>query len=303
MFRAIDSVIAQTLPVDEIIVVDDGSTDGTMEAIRSHYGSRVNAIRQENSGVSAARSRAVSEARSDWVAFLDSDDIWLPTKLERQFDALSKLGGEFGACITNCDYFGDAEHSLTVFEEGGLKTDSAFGQLNNPIKYILGTYAAIYVQSLVVLRSLIKEVGGFDTALSLAEDRDLIFRLAFKTKFCFVSTPLVGIDRTPAVSRLTGLLEHKSDQSYGWLELVREKWLAHPNLVDRDTRQALRQELIALYYSGAVERLRDLRLAAAMQKIHKIKCMGQSYPEIGFKLLSRAAKKLSHNRSSSPSNN
>lgn len=303
MFRAIDSVIAQTLPVDEIIVVDDGSTDGTMEAIRSHYGSRVNAIRQENSGVSAARSRAVSEARSDWVAFLDSDDVWLPTKLERQFEALSTLGGEFGACITNCDYFGDVEHSLTVFEEGGLKTDSVFGQLNNPIKYILGTYAAIYVQSLVVLRSLIKEVGGFDSALSLAEDRDLIFRLAFKTKFCFVSTPLVGIDRTPAVSRLTGLLEHKSDQSYGWLELVREKWLAHPKLVDRDTRQTLRQELIALYYSGAVERLRDLRLAAAMQKINKIRCMGPSYPEIGFKLLSRAAKKLSRNRSSSPSNN
>lgn len=279
--------------MDEVIVVDDGSTDGTVEAIRGHYGSHVIVVRQENRGVSAARTRAVSEARGEWVAFLDSDDVWLPTKLECQFDALSALGPDFGACITNCSYFGDPEHSLSVFEEGELKTNSPFGHLINPIKHILGTYTGIYVQSLLVRRSLLVEVKGFDSRLNLAEDRDLIFRLAFRTKFCFVSEPLVGIDRTPSESRLTGLLVQKNDQTYAWLELVREKWLAQPELVDQDTRETIQQELIALYYSGATERLGKLRLAAAMRKLYKIRSMGQSYPEIGLTLLSRAARKLS----------
>src|ERR1051326_9104660 len=79
--RSIDSVLAQTRPADELIVVDDGSTDRTGEIVQS-YGSRVRYIRQNNSGVSTARNRAAKEAKSEWIAFLDHDDEWLPQKLE-----------------------------------------------------------------------------------------------------------------------------------------------------------------------------------------------------------------------------
>lgn len=293
VFRAIESVLAQTVPVDEIIVVDDGSTDGTAEAIRSRYGSRVGVFRQGNGGVPVARRRTVEEAQGEWVAFLDSDDVWHPTKLERQFDALTTLGNDFGACFTNCSYFGDPDLRLTTFEEAGLKTNMAVGHLADPIRYIVGNPLGIYVQSLMVLRSLLTEVGGFDDALGISEDRDLIFRLAFRTKFCFVSAPLVRIDRTPCLSRLTGLLAHKDDQTYTWLERPFKKWLAWPELVDRETRQMIREELVALYYGGAAERLHELRLASALEKIKEIRRLGHSYPEIVLTLLSRVARKLS----------
>ncbi|MFZ9033203.1 MAG: glycosyltransferase family 2 protein, partial [Anaerohalosphaeraceae bacterium] len=83
--RSINSVLNQTCPVDEIIVVDDGSTDSTAEVIKS-YGGKVRYIHQQNAGVSAARNTGIQAATCEWVAFLDADDEWLPEKIERQVE-------------------------------------------------------------------------------------------------------------------------------------------------------------------------------------------------------------------------
>ena len=87
--RALASIHAQTSPPAEVIVVDDGSTDGTERLMQSEFPG-VWYLRQENRGVAAARNHGIREARGEWLAFLDSDDEWLPQKLERQLDALAK---------------------------------------------------------------------------------------------------------------------------------------------------------------------------------------------------------------------
>lgn len=87
--RSIESVLGQTRPVDELIVVDDGSKDATAEIVRS-YGSRVRLLTQANAGVAAARNHGAREARSEWIALLDHDDEWLPRKIEIQMAALER---------------------------------------------------------------------------------------------------------------------------------------------------------------------------------------------------------------------
>ena len=90
--RAIASVLNQTLQPTEIIMVDDGSTDGTADWIQETY-PRINPIRQSNKGVSAARNIGIKSAKCDWIALLDSDDEWLPDKLERQVEAFNQNPG------------------------------------------------------------------------------------------------------------------------------------------------------------------------------------------------------------------
>lgn len=293
VFRAIDSVLAQTLPADEIIVVDDGSTDFTTEAILEHYGSKISVVRQENKGAAAARARAVERAKGEWVAFLDSDDTWLPEKLERQFKALTELGNEFGVCFTNCAPVGDTNPKHSAFARAGLRSPVEFGPLENPIEYFLVKSPAIYLPSLLVLRSLIEGRNGFDEAMVVEEDTDLIFRLTFRTRFCFVSVPLVTIDRT--ASRSVGLIElyaQRDERVFESSQHKFKKWLALPDLVDPGIRRRFEDHLRTQKYDWTIARLYRLKLLGALQKIKEIRAMGDSYATIFFTLLSRAAGKI-----------
>jgi glycosyltransferase involved in cell wall biosynthesis len=294
VLRAIQSVLAQTLPVDEIIVVDDGSTDGTAEAIRAHYGQAVRVVGQENAGVSAARNRAIREARGNWLAFLDSDDEWLPSKIQRQIEALETLGNEVGLCFTDCTFESGTEKLSSAFEGAGFVSPHPFGIFENPAEGLVGSGSPLRMQSTLVLKSLLDEINGFDERLMLNEDYDAFFRLSFKTKFCFVSEPLVRVDRNPdRAGGLCQLFESRDNRKYDDLRRIFNKWLSMPEIDGSDYEDSIRDKLRLLCYESAENSIRGFRVRAVLRELACLRALREGYTSIVFNLISRKVRKLS----------
>lgn len=292
VLRAVDSVLAQTMPVREIIVVDDGSTDGTAEAIRSRYGSCVEVFRQENAGVSAARNRGIREARGEWIALLDSDDVWLPTKIERQVEALTDLGSEFGLCFTDNLYGGNPDMKLSAFQETCFEAVARFGPLEEETTQLLAGREPFFTSSLLIRHSLLEELDGFDEALVLGEDADMVFRLSFRTRFCFVSEPLVEVDRTPSRAGLCDLYATRDDRTYASFERRYTKWLAMPEVVGTQYERPVRQMLRKFCYDSAEAKIHQLRVRPALREIRRLRAMGESYTSILATLLAHKIAKV-----------
>jgi len=289
--NAIESVLAQTYMDYELIVVDDGSTDDTWDRLQP-YSKHIRYFRQNNRGASAALNKGIELATGQWVSILASDDVWLPTKLEKQISAVKALGGTVGACFTDCTHIGNPSSTLSAFQQAGLESQLEFGVLDDPIKSIMGRYTPIWVQSLLVLRSLLQDINGFDETMTTQEDTDLLFRLAFKTKFCFVATPLVKIDSTPSRPRLRDLNAGRNDPVYARLEYRYKKWLGLQELGDSRTREAIRDQLCVVYYSWAIACFYRLQFSSAIAKISETRRLGESYPKICLTFLLRAFQKV-----------
>jgi len=177
----IQSVLNQSVDVLEIIVVDDGSSDFTLEKVRQ-FGPNVKLIEQPNSGPAAARNRGVGEASGTYVAFLDSDDIWLPNKLELQIQSLKK-DSRCGWIYTDVCFLGGINDG---------KKDSYFTKkYEGDIlpKIVQGNF--IGTSSVVMTKALFNEAGGFDTSLRYVEDWEFWARVASISPVCFVDEPLV----------------------------------------------------------------------------------------------------------------
>jgi glycosyltransferase involved in cell wall biosynthesis len=296
VLRAIDSVIAQTRPVSEIVIVDDGSTDGTAEAIRSRFGSRVSVLVQENAGVSAARNRGVREAKGEWIAFLDSDDIWFPTKIERQVEVLTTLGGEFGLCFTDNLFAGNPKMTASVFQEAGFEGMPRLGELEEPTACFLGGKEPFFTSSLLVRHSLLEDLGGFDETLIVGEDADIVFRLSFRTRFCFAGQPLVEVDRTPSRIGLCNLYTTRDDRKYDSFERRYVKWLAMPEVAGTDYEGPIREMLREFRYDSAEAKIHQFRIGPALAEIGRLRGMENSYISVFAALLRRKLAKTRRSR-------
>jgi len=185
---AIESALAQTRPAAEVIVVDDGSTDGTADLLAARFGGRIRCITQPNQGVAAARNTGIREARSALVAFLDSDDIWLPEKLERQVPAMA----DETVVLSATNWAWSDAPARGKHGEIGLATDKPVLIEDEPLRRLCAPRGhGINIQTCICRRAVLQRLGGFDTGLRISEDMELIFRLADEGRFAILSDILL----------------------------------------------------------------------------------------------------------------
>jgi len=178
--RAIDSVLKQSLNPYEIIVVDDGSDDGTSEMIQNKYKS-IKLIQQQNNGVSAARNKGIEHAKGDWIGLLDSDDEWTEKKLENQADRLIKTP-EYDFCHTNEIWI---RNGVRVNQR---KKHKKYGG------YIFGKcldICRISPSSVLFRKNILDHIGWFDSQLPVCEDYDLWLRITSEYRILFIDEPLI----------------------------------------------------------------------------------------------------------------
>ncbi len=178
--EAIDSVLAQDYRDFELIVVDDGSTDNTPEVLDAYRGT-IKVFRQENKGVSAARNRGIAEASGRFIAFLDSDDLWLPQKLSRQVEFFNTTPDAL-ICQTE-----------EVWIRSGVRVNPK-KRHQKPSGMIFEPSLALCLVSpsaVMIRRSLLEIVGNFDETLPACEDYDLWLRISCRFPVYRIDTPLI----------------------------------------------------------------------------------------------------------------
>ena len=178
--RALDSVLGQTHQPHEVWVVDDGSTDGTAQMLAADYPD-VRVIMQENRGVSAARNAGISACSGQWIALLDSDDSWLPTKLERQLDAIS-ANPDLRLC-----------HTDEIWIRNGVRINPKHKHQKRGgwiFEHCL-PLCCISPSSVLIHREVFEAIGLFDEELVACEDYDYWLRFCSRQPVLYVDELLL----------------------------------------------------------------------------------------------------------------
>ncbi len=274
----LDGVFAQTFPDLEVIVVDDGSTDGTAEAL-SPWRERIRYLRQPNAGVAAARNAGLRASSGPLVAFLDADDLWAERKLELQIAALA---AEPAAGLV-CSDFSIAHADGTLLESwfrerGGFETGRVFSALVRR--------CFIFTSTVVMRRSLLDALGGFDESVGWGDDYNMWLRAALRSRIQVVPEVLCTKRERPGnerpyeemaaytIAALQGLVPHAP-------EMTRDEW------------RILRSEVGRLEYSLGKHLLSRERSQEARPRLRAALGMGHSRVSaaalIGLSLLPEAA--------------
>ncbi len=260
--KAIESVFAQTCTDYEIIVVDDGSTDDTQEVLQAYAG-RVQILRQANGGPSAARNAGIRAARGRWVAFLDSDDEWLPEKLAAQMADVADHP-EAVAHFTNATFVLSNGQTVGLFDVRRFRARGTPHRVfERPLIRVIADEIVV-LPTFLVRRDVLLDAGLFDTGLSIAEDRDLLMRVALAGPWGYRTEPLVRCIRRPDDTfSLTRRFRVEEDHLRQARLYVLEKMRAEPGLTAPEKR-CLDQDLSHwLFLLGLQQRRAGNRAAAA----------------------------------------
>ena len=254
--RAVDSILSQTLPPHSVIIVDDGSTDGTEKLIKKNY-PEIKYLKQDNLGVSAARNAGITATSCEWLAFLDSDDEWLPEKLARQIEVLN-LAPAMKIC-----------HSDEIWIRNGKRV--------NPLKKHSKSGGWMFKKALpiccispssaMIHRSVFDNVGLFEESLPACEDYDLWLRITSSYPVLYISEKLVVKH---------GGHQNQLSEKYWGMDRFRiqalENIILSGNLSDEnlnDAKQML-QEKTKIFSNGARKRGRTAEAEKCEQRMEAI---------------------------------
>lgn len=207
--RSLSSVLSQTYQEFEVIVVDDGSRDQTAAIVESFSDPRIQLIQQPNKGVSAARNRGVEVARGGWVAFIDSDDEWEPTFLERVVDARHQFPNAV-AVFTN---FRDSVTGKPMIPD----VSGPPRLLTSYFSFVLENGQGMWSSCVLIHRDVLIKVGGFPVGITHGEDVDTWARLAW-------TGPIVYVPEVLAI--------YHTETEGSAMKIPIEKWWSYPPVVE-----------------------------------------------------------------------
>jgi glycosyltransferase involved in cell wall biosynthesis len=206
---AVESALQQSYPNTEVIVVDDGSTDDSLEVLQ-RYGDRVRIVTQTNGGVSRARNEGIRQSRGELVAFLDADDLWHREKLAKQVPLFASAS--VGLVYCSVEYIDEQGRSL------GTNTKGLRGRVLREIALLRDTVVLAGGSTAIVRRSSVDRAGLFDPELSTAADWDMWRRIACHDEIDVVREPLMKYRlRAGSMHRNPQVFEH--DMLYGFARM------------------------------------------------------------------------------------
>lgn len=251
-----ESVLAQTYKNMEIIIINDGSTDGSHEKIKP-YLNRIKYIYQENKGISVARNKAILNSTGEYIAFLDHDDLWKPEKITLQVQYLDQHQ-DVGFVHTNLSIMRDTKITKEIFQtEKRNREGDCFNEL------LLGNF--INMLTVMVRRKCLEQVGIFDPDIKVIQDYDLWLRIAKHFRLGYINKPL-------AIYRIhdSNISKNKIRLTLEEIKLIKTMLRLYPGLREKIGIERIKQRFLTLYYEVAYSLFKMRKLAESRRYFFEV---------------------------------